>query len=49
MSTTAEQLVTGVDFIGIPTHDLDGAVGFYGAILGLHRSVYMPERNFAEF
>jgi predicted enzyme related to lactoylglutathione lyase len=49
MSTHAEQLVTGVDFIGIPTHDLEAAVAFYGETLGLPRSVYMPERNFAEF
>jgi len=49
MSTNTEQLVTGVDFIGIPTHDLETAVAFYGDTLGLPRSVYMPERNFAEF
>ena len=49
MSTHTEQLVTGVDFIGIPTHDLEAAVAFYGDTLGLPRSVYMPERNFAEF
>jgi hypothetical protein len=24
-------------------------VAFYGETLGLHRSVYRPERNFAEF
>jgi predicted enzyme related to lactoylglutathione lyase len=42
-------IVTGVDFIGIPTRDLDRAVEFYGETLGLPRSVYMPERNFAEF
>lgn len=49
MSTTTQQLITGVDFIGIPTHDLEAAVEFYGVTLGLPRSVYMPERNFAEF
>jgi predicted enzyme related to lactoylglutathione lyase len=49
MTTSNEQLITRVDFIGIPTHDLAAAVEFYGATLGLHRSVYMPERNFAEF
>ncbi len=48
MSTTTE-LITGVDFIGIPTRNLDVAVEFYGVTLGLRRSVYMPERNFAEF
>ncbi len=49
MSTAADQLITAVDFVGIPTHDLDRAVDFYGKTLGLRRSVYMPERNFAEF
>jgi predicted enzyme related to lactoylglutathione lyase len=49
MSTHTEQLVTGVDFIGIPTHDLAAAAAFYGETLGLRRSVYMPERHFAEF
>jgi predicted enzyme related to lactoylglutathione lyase len=49
-STTAtDQLVTGVDFVGMPTHDLDAAVAFYGETLGLPRSVYIPERNYAEF
>jgi predicted enzyme related to lactoylglutathione lyase len=49
MSATTDQLITGVDFLGIPTHDLQAAVEFYGNTLGLPRSVYMPERNFAEF
>jgi predicted enzyme related to lactoylglutathione lyase len=48
MSTT-EQLVTGVDFVGMPTRDLERAVEFYGSTLGLPRSVYLPERNYAEF
>lgn len=41
--------ITGVDFVTVPTNDLDAAVGFYGETLGLPRSVYMPERGFAEF
>jgi predicted enzyme related to lactoylglutathione lyase len=49
MSATTDQIITGVDFIGIPTHDLEAAVDFYGVTLGLPRAVYMPERNFAEF
>jgi predicted enzyme related to lactoylglutathione lyase len=49
MSTDTQQLITGVDFVGIPTRDLETAVTFYGETLGLPRSVYMPERNFAEF
>src|SRR5437763_11237293 len=38
-----------VDFVGIPTRDLEAAVAFYGEKLGLRRSVYYPERSFAEF
>jgi len=41
--------VTGVDFVSVPTQDLERAVAFYGETLGLHRSIYKPERNFAEF
>ena len=41
--------VTGVDFVSVPTRDLDRAAEFYGETLGLTRSVYKPERNFAEF
>src|SRR4051794_11859340 len=41
--------ITGVDFVPIPTHDLERAVKFYGETLGLPRAVYMPERHFAEF
>ena len=46
---TTEQLVTGVDFVPFSTQDLDKAVEFYGETLGLRRSVYMPERQYAEF
>ena len=49
MSTATEQVITGVDFVGIHVRDLPGAVEFYGKTLGLRRSVYMPERNYAEF
>ena len=41
--------ITGVDFVPVPTHDLETAVAFYGETLGLPRAVYMPERHFAEF
>ena len=47
--TDQAQLVSGVDFISVPTRDLPAAVEFYGTTLGLRRSVYIPERNFAEF
>jgi predicted enzyme related to lactoylglutathione lyase len=43
------QLVTGVDFIPVPTRDLAAAVTFYGDTLGLKRSAYVPDRGFAEF
>jgi len=46
MSTT---IVTGVDFVSIPTQDLERAVGFYRDALGLDLSVHRPENNFAEF
>jgi predicted enzyme related to lactoylglutathione lyase len=48
MNTTA-QLITGVDFVALPTHDIERSVEFYGTALGLRRSVYRPERHFAEF
>jgi predicted enzyme related to lactoylglutathione lyase len=48
MSTTSE-FVRAVDFVGMPTRDLDAAVAFYGETLGLPRSVYYPERNYSEF
>jgi predicted enzyme related to lactoylglutathione lyase len=42
-------IVTGVDFVSVPTQDLERAAAFYGETLGLPRSMYKPERNFAEF
>jgi predicted enzyme related to lactoylglutathione lyase len=45
----ATEIVTGVDFAAVPSHDLEVAVRFYGETLGLRRSVYMPDRGFAEF
>jgi predicted enzyme related to lactoylglutathione lyase len=42
-------MITRVDFIGLPTRDLDGAVRFYGETLGLERSAYRPDRHHAEF
>ena len=43
------QLVTGVDFVPLSTKELGAAIEFYGSKLGLPRSVYVPERNYAEF
>jgi predicted enzyme related to lactoylglutathione lyase len=41
--------ITGVDFVGVPTRDLETAVAFYGDTLGLERSAYRPDRHHAEF
>jgi predicted enzyme related to lactoylglutathione lyase len=48
-ATEASTMVTGVDFVSVPTQDLERASAFYGTTLGLRRSTYRPERNFAEF
>jgi predicted enzyme related to lactoylglutathione lyase len=42
-------IVGGVDFVALSTHDLPAAASFYGEVLGLRRSVYIPERNYSEF
>jgi predicted enzyme related to lactoylglutathione lyase len=51
MSATGstQTIVTGTDFAGIPTRDLEAAVRFYGGTLGLRMSVHIPDRGFAEF
>jgi predicted enzyme related to lactoylglutathione lyase len=46
---TSTRLVTGVDFVGVPTRDLEASVEFYGSTVGLPRTVYVKERNYAEF
>ncbi len=35
---TKTSLVTGVDFVSVPTRDLSAAAEFYGDVLGLERS-----------
>jgi predicted enzyme related to lactoylglutathione lyase len=45
----SEQLIERVDFVAISSKDLPRAVEFYGETLGLERSVYLEERNYAEF
>ncbi len=35
MSTTQEPLITGVDFVTVPTNDFDASVEFYANVLGL--------------
>ena len=41
--------ITGTDFVIVPSRDLEASSAFYAGTLGLHRSVYMPERGFSEF
>jgi predicted enzyme related to lactoylglutathione lyase len=36
--STSTTLVTGVDFVSVPTRDFDAAMEFYGTVLGLPRS-----------
>ena len=36
--TAPTELVTGVDFVSLPTRNLDAAMDFYGDVLGLPRS-----------
>ena len=47
--TTSPSLVTGVDFVSVPSHDLARSHAFYTETLGLPCSVHMPDRGFAEF
>jgi catechol 2,3-dioxygenase-like lactoylglutathione lyase family enzyme len=49
VTSTATLQVTGVDFVVMPTRDYETAVAFYGDTLGLRRSIYVPERKYAEF
>ena len=48
-ATGTPTIVTGVDFVSVPTQDLERAVAFYGTTLGLRTSVHRPENGFAEF
>ncbi len=48
-SAPTAAVVSGVDFVSIPTRDLERSVAFYGETLGLERSAYRPDRNHAEF
>ena len=40
--------VSGVDFVSVPTRDLEAARRFYGETVGLRGTVHMPERGYAE-
>jgi catechol 2,3-dioxygenase-like lactoylglutathione lyase family enzyme len=48
-TTETPTIVTGVDFVSVPTQDLERAVDFYGTKLGLRRSMHKPQYGFAEF
>ena len=47
--TTSTSLVTGVDFVMVPTRDFDAAVEFYGTVLGLPCSARYGRHPGAEF
>ncbi len=44
-----QPIVTGVDFVSVPTRDLERAAAFYGETLGLPRSMFIEGKPFAEF
>ncbi|MGI8921720.1 MAG: VOC family protein [Solirubrobacteraceae bacterium] len=48
MSATSS-LITGVDFVSVPTRDLAAAMTFYGETLRLPRSMYIEGKPFAEY
>ena len=45
----SEPLVTGTDFVAIPTRDFEKADAFYGDVLGLKRSKRWGDRPAGEF
>lgn len=47
--TTQTSLITGTDFITVATKDFDGAVEFYGKVLGLPESKRWGDMPAAEF
>jgi catechol 2,3-dioxygenase-like lactoylglutathione lyase family enzyme len=47
--TTATSLVTGVDFVVVPTKNLERAVEFYGEVLGLEKSKQWGDSPAQEF
>jgi predicted enzyme related to lactoylglutathione lyase len=49
MTSVGTLQVTGVDFVVLPTSNFEAAAAFYDNTLGLRRSVYLPERKYAEF
>ena len=49
MTTTETPLVTGTDFVMVPTQDFDAAVEFYGTVLGLPCTARYGRMPGAEF
>lgn len=49
MSTTQESIITGVDFVTVPTEDYGRAAKFYGEVLGLPFSKKWGDRPAGEF
>jgi predicted enzyme related to lactoylglutathione lyase len=47
--TDSTSLVTGVDFLYVPTRDFDAAAAFYGELLGLPMSARYGARPGGEF
>lgn len=47
--STEPQTIKGVDFVTVPSTDLDAASAFYADTLGLRRSVFIKERHYSEF
>jgi predicted enzyme related to lactoylglutathione lyase len=45
MTTTTGSLVKGIDYVGLPTQDLDAARAFYGDVLGLEKSKLWGQEN----
>jgi catechol 2,3-dioxygenase-like lactoylglutathione lyase family enzyme len=46
---TSTAIVTGVDFVVVPTRDFDAAVEFYGTVLGLPLTARYGQKPGAEF
>jgi len=47
--TTTTPLITGVDFVAVPTRDIEAAIEFYATTLGLPCTFHLRERQIAEF
>ncbi len=47
--TASSPLITGTDFITVATKDFDGAIAFYGEVLGLPESKRWGDMPAAEF